>query len=97
VRHIRLLKKTHMPIALSIVEGCARPISRHIGRLFCALFSSMFKPISDIRLLISVPCALLLALTVTAEAQQQPAKLPRIGYISESNPAAFRQGLKDLG
>ena len=57
----------------------------------------MFKPISDIRLLISVPCALLLALTVTAEAQQQPAKLPRIGYISESNPAAFRQGLKDLG
>src|SRR5262249_9084373 len=36
------------------------------------------------------------ALNAHAEAQQAP-KIPRIGYISESNPAAFRQGLKDLG
>ena len=27
----------------------------------------------------------------------QAQRVPRIGYISESNPAAFRQGLKDLG
>jgi putative tryptophan/tyrosine transport system substrate-binding protein len=47
---------------------------------------------------------LLLALGVTAEAQQ-PKKLPRIGYVSgtgdPSNPGpyveAFRQGLRDLG
>jgi putative tryptophan/tyrosine transport system substrate-binding protein len=36
------------------------------------------------------------ALSGPAEAQQ-PKKVPRIGYMSESNPAAFRQGLKDLG
>ena len=40
---------------------------------------------------------LLFALCVSAEAQQQPKRVPRIGYISESNPGAFRQGLKDLG
>src|SRR5262245_43909164 len=33
---------------------------------------------------------------VVAQAQQST-KIPRIGYMSESNPAAFRQGLKDLG
>ena len=36
------------------------------------------------------------ALSGPAETQQ-PKKVPRIGYMSESNPAAFRQGLKDLG
>src|SRR5689334_12581262 len=40
--------------------------------------------------------ALLFALCVSAEAQQSKT-VPRIGYISESNPGAFRQGLKDLG
>jgi putative ABC transport system substrate-binding protein len=45
----------------------------------------------------------LLALGVTAEAQQ-PAKVPRIGYLvisslsgSESRAEAFRQGLRELG
>ena len=28
MRRIRLLRKTHMPIALSIAEGCAQPIAR---------------------------------------------------------------------
>ena len=49
-------------------------------------------------------CALLLALCVSAEAQQ-PAKIPRIGYVRVvgvpsvpgPNVEAFRQGLKDLG
>jgi putative ABC transport system substrate-binding protein len=48
-------------------------------------------------------CALLLALGLSAEAQQQT-KVPRIGYVSGSGPVtsdprfdAFRQGLKDLG
>ena len=40
--------------------------------------------------------ALLFALCVSAEAQPSK-RVPRIGYISESNPGAFRQGLKDLG
>ena len=49
-------------------------------------------------------CAMLLALCVSAKAQQ-PGKIPRIGYVSVSgnvdNPGplveAFRQGLRDLG
>jgi hypothetical protein len=49
-------------------------------------------------------CALLYALCFYVEAQQ-PAKIPRIGYVSGtgdlSNPGpyveAFRQGLRDLG
>ena len=44
-------------------------------------------------------CALLFALTLTAQAQQ-PTKLPRIGYLgpptSDSRTLAFRQGLRDL-
>ena len=45
--------------------------------------------------------ALLLALCFSAEAQQ-PAKIPRIGYVSGGNPndpleAAFGQALRDLG
>jgi putative tryptophan/tyrosine transport system substrate-binding protein len=63
------------------------------------------KPISDLRLLISGLCALLLVLSVSAQAQQ-PAKIPRIGYQTGSlgtstNPDptthAFRQQLKELG
>jgi putative tryptophan/tyrosine transport system substrate-binding protein len=51
-------------------------------------------------------CALLLALSFPADAQQ-PAKVPRIGFLSgrgdptptspDPNAAAFRQGLRDLG
>jgi putative tryptophan/tyrosine transport system substrate-binding protein len=49
-------------------------------------------------------CALLLALSFPADAQQ-PAKVPRIGYVAASGDAnnpgplveAFRQGLRDLG
>jgi len=39
---------------------------------------------------------LVFALNARAEAPQAQ-RIPRIGYISESNPGAFRQGLKDLG
>ena len=44
-------------------------------------------------------CAMLFALCVSAEAQQ-PAKVPRIGYLADagsSPPQAFLQGLRDLG
>ena len=46
-------------------------------------------------------CALLLALCISAEAQQ-PKKVPRIGYLSLRsgfgvNDEAFRQGLRELG
>jgi len=65
--------------------------------------SHMLKPISDLRLLISGLCAMLLALCSSAEAQQ-PTKIPRIGYLSPTSPSisptrieAFRQGLRELG
>lgn len=48
-------------------------------------------------------CAMLFALSTTAEGQQS-AKIPRIGFLSSSSPAtfsiytgAFRRGLRDLG
>ena len=46
-------------------------------------------------------CAMLLALCFPAEAQQ-PAKVPRIGYVATTAPdtpnnLAFRRGLRDLG
>src|SRR5437870_3827831 len=51
-------------------------------------------------------CCLLFALSVSAEAQQ-PAKIPRIGFLSgratptsatpDPNAEAFRQGLRELG
>jgi putative tryptophan/tyrosine transport system substrate-binding protein len=45
-------------------------------------------------------CAMLFALCMSAEAQQ-PAKVPRIGYLSGGNSSAineaFRQGLRELG
>ena len=75
--------------------GCAE-------RFLCALLATAVKPISDLRLLISVLCAVLFALCVPASAQQ-PAKIPRIGllYASASGNAhrveAFRQGLHELG
>src|SRR2546430_17068220 len=49
-------------------------------------------------------CALLLALSLSAQAQQQPTKIPRMGYLSGNSPSsesarieAFRQGLRELG
>jgi putative tryptophan/tyrosine transport system substrate-binding protein len=50
-------------------------------------------------------CVALLAAGFLAEAQQQPAKIPRIGYVSGTGDAsnqgpfveALRQGLRDLG
>jgi putative ABC transport system substrate-binding protein len=73
-------------------------------RFLCALLATVVKPISDLRLLLSGLCALLLALSLPAEAQQPP-KVSRIGFLSgsgdPSNPPmsekAFRQGLTDLG
>jgi ABC-type uncharacterized transport system substrate-binding protein len=66
-----------------------------------ALFATVVKTISDLRRLISGLCALLFALSVSAQAQETK-KLPRIGYLSigdirgpRSN--AFFQGLRDLG
>ena len=48
-------------------------------------------------------CAMLLALCVSVEAQQ-PAKIPRIGFLSPTSPStnparreALRQGLRELG
>ena len=59
----------------------------------------MVKMISNLQLLISGLCALLLALSVSAQAQQ--AKIPRIGYLAaepgSSPPQEFIQALLDLG
>jgi putative ABC transport system substrate-binding protein len=63
----------------------------------------MAKPISDLRLVISVLCALLLVLCVSVQAQQ-PTKVSRIGYLTgtplsamKSRTDAFREGLRELG
>jgi putative ABC transport system substrate-binding protein len=76
------------------------------GRSLSAVCRSVLKPFSDLRLLISSLCALLFTLSVSADAQQ-PAKIPRIGFLSaRSTPTptaldpsadAFRQGLRELG
>jgi putative tryptophan/tyrosine transport system substrate-binding protein len=73
-------------------------------RFLCALFTTVVKPIFDLRLLISCLCALLFALCVSAEAQQSR-KVPRVGYMTSTGNSndpgpsgqAFRQGLRDLG
>ena len=72
-------------------------------RFLYTLFATVVKPISDLRLLISGLCALLLALSVPAAAQQ-PKKVPRIGLLVSASTAqaapwidAFRHGLRDLG
>jgi ABC transporter substrate binding protein len=65
----------------------------------CGLCASVVKSIPDLRVLISVLCALLFALCFPAEAQQ-PKKVPRIGYLAGAGSApsqAFLQGLRDLG
>jgi putative ABC transport system substrate-binding protein len=75
--------------------GCAE-------RFLCMLFATVVKPISDLRLLISVLCAMLFALCVSAEAQQ-PGKVYRIGLLISASDViapftnAFRQGLRELG
>jgi len=51
------------------------------------------------KILILALCAVLFALSVSAQAQQ-PTKIPRIGWLTLNYPArseAFRQGLRDLG
>jgi putative tryptophan/tyrosine transport system substrate-binding protein len=60
----------------------------------------------DKRVISLALCAMLLALCVPAAAEQ-PAKVPRIGYLTgtrepthdapDANRDAFRQGLRDLG
>jgi putative tryptophan/tyrosine transport system substrate-binding protein len=74
-----------------------------IGLFVYTFCHSLLKPISDLRLLISVLCALLLAVSVPVQAQQAK-KVPRIGFLNtlsfSSGPArteAFRQGLRELG
>ena len=72
--------------------------ARCAERFLCALFATLVKPISDLRFLISSLCALLFVLSISANAQQ-PKKVPRIGYVSNSGDAnkAFRHGLRELG
>jgi putative ABC transport system substrate-binding protein len=73
---------------------------RNAGRLLCTLSASAVKPISDIRVLISGLCVLLLALCAHVEAQQ-PAKIPLLGYQSAGSSGereeALRQGLREVG
>ena len=67
----------------------------------------MVKPISDLRVLISGLCALLLTLCLPVEPQhpaQQPTKVARIGFLVAVSPSAaaarteaFRQGMRELG
>jgi putative tryptophan/tyrosine transport system substrate-binding protein len=77
--------------------------AKHARRFLCALFATVVRPISDLRLLISGLCALLFALCVSVQAQQ-PKKVPRIGLLISASTAAmapyieaFRQGLRELG
>jgi hypothetical protein len=68
-----------------------------------ALCASAVNQIFDLRLLISALCALLFAFCLPVEAQQ-PKKVPRIGYLSNTNPStesarseAVGQRLRELG
>jgi putative tryptophan/tyrosine transport system substrate-binding protein len=75
-------------------------------RFLCALFSTVVKPISDLRLLISGLCALLFSMLLllapcfSAHAQQ-PRKMPLIGYLDYGaaidRDQAFFEALRDLG
>jgi putative tryptophan/tyrosine transport system substrate-binding protein len=79
-------------------------MSEHAGfakGFLCAVFTVVAKPISDLRLLISGLCAMLLALSFPVEAQQ-PTKVRKIGFLNQTgafsaNVEAFRQGMRDLG
>jgi hypothetical protein len=58
-------------------------------RFLYALFATVVKPISDLRLLISGLCALLLMLSFPASAQQPAKKVFRLGILTPSSqPAA---------
>ena len=77
--------------------GCAE-------RFLCALFTTVVKSISDLRLLISGSCAVLLALYLPAQAQEQAGKIARVGFLVPGSASgyatrieAFRQGLRELG
>jgi putative tryptophan/tyrosine transport system substrate-binding protein len=72
-------------------------------RFLCALFATVVKPISDLRLLISGLSVLLFSLSSPAEAQQ-PKKVFRIGYLSGTDRATdsprsegIRRALRELG
>jgi putative tryptophan/tyrosine transport system substrate-binding protein len=65
-------------------------------RFLCALFATVVKPISDLRLLISALCALLFSLCLPAQAQQ-PKKVPRIGFLSVLDPASESSRSEALG
>ena len=56
-------------------------------RFLCAVFATVVKPISDLRLLISGFFALLFAFSLPAEAQQSQ-KIPRIGLLISASTAA---------
>jgi putative ABC transport system substrate-binding protein len=74
------------------------------AKLFLSvLCASVVNPISDLRVLISGLCALLLlfVLCLSVEAQQAK-KTPRIGFLSprsgpSENEEAFQRGLRELG
>ena len=78
--------------------------ARCAERFLCALFVTVVKPFSDLRLLISGLCALLFAFCLPAEAQQQ-AKIPKIGELVGFRRAStlgtgreiFRRSLRELG
>ena len=69
-------------------------------RFLSALCASAVNPIFDLRLLIYILCALLLALSSSVEAQQK-AKAPRIGWLGlaglGSRIELFRRELRELG
>jgi ABC-type uncharacterized transport system substrate-binding protein len=80
---------------MSSDAGCAE-------RFLCALFATVVKPISDLRLLISGLCAMLFTLCSPASAQQT-GKVHRIGLLIPSSQSgystridAFRKGLREL-
>ena len=60
----------------------------------CALFLTVVKPFSDLRLLISGLCALLFALCFPADAQE-PAKVAKIGWLG-ARPAATAAEQREL-
>jgi putative ABC transport system substrate-binding protein len=76
--------------------------AKYARRFLCALFATVVRPISDLRLLISGLFVLLFALCFTAEAQQAK-KAWQIGVLSGGSAQnlptfdAFRQGLRELG
>ena len=78
--------------------------ARRTERFPCVVFATVVKPISDLRLLISGLCAILFALSLSAEAQQATKKIPRVGFLSlntafvqKDRVEVFREALRKLG